>query len=445
MPGVQEPKKDSERKRHFITEKIVKQPLTRRQIIRRFLALCFCAVVFGVIAGASFLLTQSFIAARLMKPEETEGTTISFSRDEPPEVTETAEPTTEPVSETETVTESEPVEDLVQDALERYHFTVDDLNQMIGGLRSQIQAVNRGIVVVHSVHQDTDWFDNPVETSGQYAGAVIARTPQELVIMTPEHAVEHADSIKVTFGNGQEVDGRMKQKDSISGLAIVSVNLEELEEDTRDNVKELVLGNSYKVREGDLVVAVGGPSGMVYSVDYGVVSYISKNTQMVDRINRVIYTDVSTNVVTGTFLVNTAGELIGWAMEPRQEAEGSSRRMAEVMGISDYKAILEKLTNGLGAPYFGIEGQEVPEVLTEQGRPQGIYVTNTLADGPAYSAGIQNGDIITKVDDKEPRTMAEFQNLVDNLECGQLVHVVVRRDGRDEYAKLEFQITVGAR
>lgn len=322
---------------------------------------------------------------------------------------------------------------------------MDDLNQMIGGLRSQIQAVNRGIVVVHSVHQDTDWFDNPVETSGQYAGAVIARTPQELVIMTPEHAVEHADSIKVTFGNGQEVDGRMKQKDSISGLAIVSVNLEELEEDTRDNVKELVLGNSYKVREGDLVVAVGGPSGMVYSVDYGVVSYISKNTQMVDRINRVIYTDVSTNVVTGTFLVNTAGELIGWAMEPRQEAEGSSRRMAEVMGISDYKAILEKLTNGLGAPYFGIEGQEVPEVLTEQGRPQGIYVTNTLADGPAYSAGIQNGDIITKVDDKEPRTMAEFQNLVDNLECGQLVHVVVRRDGRDEYAKLEFQITVGAR
>ena len=184
---------------------------------------------------------------------------------------------------------------------------------------------------------------------------------------------------------------------------------------------------------------------MVYSADYGVVSYISKNTQMVDRINRVIYTDVSTNVVTGTFLVNTAGELIGWAMEPRQEAEGSSRRMAEVMGISDYKAILEKLTNGLGAPYFGIEGQEVPEVLTEQGRPQGIYVTNTLADGPAYSAGIQNGDIITKVDDKEPRTMAEFQNLVDNLECGQLVHVVVRRDGRDEYAKLEFQITVGAR
>ena len=137
--------------------------------------------------------------------------------------------------------------------------------------------------------------------------------------------------------------------------------------------------------------------------------------------------------------------MIGWAMEPRQEAEGSSRRMAEVMGISDYKAILEKLTNGLGAPYFGIEGQEVSEAMADQGRPRGIYVTNALADGPAYNAGIQNGDIITRIDDKELKTMAEFQNLMDNLECGQLVHVLVRRDGREEYAELEFQITVGAR
>lgn len=444
MPGVHEPKNDSGGRRHFITEKIVRQPLTRRQIIKRFLALCFCAAVFGIIAAFSFVLTQPFVV-RMLGTEETEGTTISFPKDEPTEVVETTEPTTEMVSETETMPESEPVEELVQDAMERYHFTVEDLNKLFNSLRLQIQTVNKGIVVVHSVQQGTDWFDNPVETSGQYAGAVIARTPQELVIMTPENAVEHADSIKVTFFDGQEVDGRMKQKDSISGMAIVSVNLGDLAEETRDKVQELILGNSYKVREGDLVVAVGGPSGMVYSVDYGFVSYISKNTQMVDRNNRVIYTDLSTNVSVGTFLVNTAGELIGWAMEPRQESEGGIQRMAEVMGISDYKAILEKLTNGLGAPYFGIEGQEVSETMAEQGRPQGIYVTNALADGPAYNAGIQNGDIITQIDDKELKTMAEFQNLMDNLECGQLIHVLVRRDGREEYAELEFQITVGAR
>lgn len=444
MPGVHEPKNDLGRKRHFITEKIVRQPLTRRQIIKRFLALCFCAAVFGVIAAVSFVFTQP-LAVRMLGTEETEESTISFPKDEPTEMTEATEPETETVSETEPESGSEPVEELVQDAMERYHFTVDDLNKMFSSLRSQVQSVNKGIVVVHSVQQGTDWFDNPVETSGQYAGAVIARTAQELVIMTPEDAVERADSIKVTFGDGQEVDGRMKQKDSTSGMAIVSVNLADLEEGTSSSVKELVLGNSYKVREGDLVIAVGGPSGMVYSIDYGFVSYISRNTQMVDRNNRVIYTNLSTNVSTGTFLVNTSGELIGWAMEPRQEAGEGTAQMAEIMGISDYKAILEKLTNGLGAPYFGIEGQEVSEAMADQGRPRGIYVTNALADGPAYNAGIQNGDIITRIDDKELKTMAEFQNLMDNLECGQLVHVLVRRDGREEYAELEFQITVGAR
>lgn len=196
MPGVHEPKNDLGRKRHFITEKIVRQPLTRRQIIKRFLALCFCAAVFGVIAAVSFVFTQP-LAVRMLGTEETEESTISFPKDEPTEMTEATEPETETVSETEPESESEPVEELVQDAMERYHFTVDDLNKMFSSLRSQVQSVNKGIVVVHSVQQGTDWFDNPVETSGQYAGAVIARTAQELVIMTPEDAVERADSIQL--------------------------------------------------------------------------------------------------------------------------------------------------------------------------------------------------------------------------------------------------------
>ena len=61
--------------------------------------------------------------------------------------------------------------------------------------------------------QKTDWFDNPVETSGLYAGAVIAKTGQELLILTPEAAVEQADSIKVSFSGVSDVDGKMKQKD----------------------------------------------------------------------------------------------------------------------------------------------------------------------------------------------------------------------------------------
>ena len=68
-----------------------------------------------------------------------------------------------------------------------------------------------------------------------------------------------------------------------------------------------------------------------------------------------------------------------------------------------------------------------------------------MTDRPAYSAGIQNGDIITHVDDRKITTMKDFQNTIDNLECGRMIDVIVQRNGRDQYAELEFQVTVGAR
>ena len=70
---------------------------------------------------------------------------------------------------------------------------------------------------------------------------------------------------------------------------------------------------------------------------------------------------------------------------------------------------------------------------------------NSMADRPAYNAGIQNGDIITAINDREVTTMKEFQGMVDAMECGQLLHVIVQRNGRAQYTELEFQVTVGAR
>ncbi len=160
-------------------------------------------------------------------------------------------------------------------------------------------------------------------------------------------------------------------------------------------------------------------------------------------VTHVFYSRVGADASQGTFFVNTSGELVGWALEPDQEDEGG--HMSRIMGISDYKGILEKLTNGLGAPCIGVEGQEVSDLMAERGLPRGIYVLNSVTDRPAYDSGIQNGDIITRVDNREVITMKDFQNTVDNLECGQLIHVTVQRNGPDHYAQLEFQLTVGAR
>lgn len=440
MPGTQGPKNGQGGKRRFINEKVVKQPQTKTQIAKRILTVSAQAVLFGVIAAVSFAVSKPLADRYLVGEAETEPS-ISIPKDEPTEPT-TAAPTA-PEEETTAEQETEPVEKVVQSAMEHYRYTIDDVSSLVGSMRAQAQKVNKGIVVVHSVMQETDWFDNPVETTGQYAGAVIAETRQELLVLTPEVAVEQADSIKVTFADGSAVSGQIKQKDRISGMAIVSVALSDMKDSTLGTVETLPLGNSYVVKEGDLVMAVGSPTGKVHSIDYGIISQILKNVQMVDQIGRVLYSDVCADVDSGTFLVNTAGELVGWAMEPHQG--DSSCQITEVMGISDYKGILEKLTNGRGAPCFGIMGQEVSESMALKGLPRGIYVTNSVTDGPAYNAGIQNGDIITMVDGVEITSMKEFQAMMDKLECEQLLHVTVQRNGRETFRELQFSVTVGAR
>ena len=437
MPEIRDPGKEQEKRenRRFISEKVVRPARTRRQMAERGVVLVLAAAVFGAVAAVSFAVTVP-MADRVFGEEPATEPPISIPKDEP------ADP-----SAAETVqTESEPIEDQVQSVIENYHYTIEDLNSIIGSMRVQAQKVDKGIAVVHSVQQNTDWFDNPVETSGLYAGAVIAKTGQELLVLTPEAAVEQADSIKVSFPGVSDADGKMKQKDSVAGLAIVSVSTESIEPSVLDSIQVLPLGNSYMLKEGELLIAAGGPAGMVHSLDYGTVSYVQKNVPVTDQHCRLVYADIMTDTRSGTFLFNTAGEMVGWALEPQTEEDGAKeQKAAAIMGISDYKGILEKLTNGRGAPYFGIVGQPVSEALAESGRPRGIYVTRAVVDSPAYSAGIQNGDVITRIDGHDTTTMKEFQGIVENLECGQVVHVTVARNGREEFTQLEFQVTVGAR
>lgn len=438
MPEVRGPDKEPREKRQFMREQIVKPPLTKRQIAKRILAFLFAAVLGGGVAGVSFAVAKP-LAEKYLVPETTEEVTpITIPKDEP----ETTPVETEPVT-TEEEAETEPIEEILQTAIEKYRYTSDDLNSLYSTLRTVSQSADKGIVVVHSVKKEVDWFDNPVESTGLYAGAVIASTRRELLILTPEAAIENADSIKVTFNDGVEVSGTVKQADQTAGMAIVSVSTDQLETLTLNNITALELGNSYSVKQGDIVMALGGPAGMVHSVNYGFISYVMRNVPVADGATRLLFSDVGSNAGMGTFLINTSGELIGWVTD-QYKIEGVDD-MTTVMAISDYKGILEKLSNGTAAPYLGIKGQEVSSAMTSDGLPLGVYVADSITNGPAYNAGIQNGDIIVRVGEKEIATIKDYQNQVDSLAEGDVVTVTIQRKSIEEYKELEYPVTVGAR
>lgn len=438
MSEIRDPEKKPEKKndRDFISEKIVRPAPSRKQVGTRMATAACAGVIFGVVSAVCFVLTRP-ILEQLSAGNRPTTSAISIPKDELESPVEAIE--NERVAETET----EPVEEMVQTALEKYRYTVDNLNSMLNSLRGKAQTADKSVVVVHSVQQNTDWFDNPVETTGLYAGMIIAKTSQELLVLTPEAAVEQADSIKVTLGNGNDVSGHMKQKDAISGQAIVSISVQDISATQLRDLEPIPLGNSYQVQQGDLIAAVGSPAGVVHSMDYGFVSYVVRSNPMVDQHCRMLYSNILADAGKGTFLVNTNGELVGWAQE--SDSPEASDRVTEVFGISDYKGVLEKLSNGQAVPCIGIVGQEVTDVQVENGLPAGIYVMNAVTDKPAYNAGIQNGDILTELAGEPVTSMKEYQAALDKMTCGQVVHVTVARNGRDTYTELEFDVTVGSR
>lgn len=438
MSEIRDPEKKPEKKndRDFISEKIVRPAPSRKQVGTRMATAACAGVIFGVVSAVCFVLTRP-ILEQLSAGNRPTTSAISIPKDELESPVEAIE--NERVAETET----EPVEEMVQTALEKYRYTVDDLNSMLNSLRGKAQTADKSVVVVHSVQQNTDWFDNPVETTGLYAGMIIAKTSQELLVLTPEAAVEQADSIKVTLGNGNDVSGHMKQKDAISGQAIVSISVQDISATQLRDLEPIPLGNSYQVQQGDLIAAVGSPAGVVHSMDYGFVSYVVRSNPMVDQHCRMLYSNILADAGKGTFLVNTNGELVGWAQEP--DSPEASDRVTEVFGISDYKGVLEKLSNGQAVPCIGIVGQEVTGAQVENGLPAGIYVMNAVTDKPAYNAGIQNGDILTELAGEPVTSMKEYKAALDKMTCGQVVHVTVARNGRDTYTELEFDVTVGSR
>lgn len=439
MPDSEELK--NKEKREFMRETIVKPPLGRKQIAKR-VALFVCAsAAFGGIAAVSFAAVRP-LAERCFQGNETQETaSVEFSKDDPDSVTPSEGADTDTTVQPEQMEQE--IDEAVDEALSNYQFSVDNFNSMISVLRGIGEHGDKSIVTVSSGKQDMDIFGNSVENTGDYAGAVIAQNGGEFLIFTYADAVRAADSIYVTFSDGTKVDGTVRQIDDVLEMAVVAVKAGDLSEDVRKNVEVLSLANSYTVKAGDVLIGIGGPSGQVHSLAFGTVSHVARNVQITDGLTRILYVDINSNSKTGTFLINTAGEMVGWTSESCRSESCTDRTSAYT--ISSYKPILERMTNGNSSAYLGIRGQDVSRTMQENGIPAGVYVTEAVSGSPAYDAGIQNGDIIVKFGTKDIGSFKDLQAQIENAASSASISVNVMRKGRDGYTEIPFVVSLHAR
>lgn len=447
-----ETERENSEKKPFIRETIQEKSRRRRISWKWILLVPVLAVVFGLIAGLTFVLSGNLFRDMLMTTEETRES-VTIPMDSTPDQETTAAETT-PAETTLSEDDREEalretvegmVEELVRGYLAREESKEESRDPACVLRVSEIAGQFRNnLVTVTSLQADEDVFNNSFVRSQNSFGVILAVTGEDIRIATESKLLTDAQGVRITFADGSTCEAELLQQDGTTGLAVVSVPLGSVAENLRGTLEPVVLGNSYFCHSGDMVVALGSPLDYVPSVAWGIVSYVRESVLGTDRNIRLLQTDIAANADAGGILVNTSGEVIGWITSKYNEDD--QKELIAAVAVSDIKDLMEKLSNGIPIARLGVQVQTVTEEIAEQQNlPGGLYVVNSLDESPAYAAGIQNGDILVGIGGTELTRVEELRDELLVKKPGDEVELRVLRGGRDGYAEQTFTVTLGSR
>lgn len=299
------------------------------------------------------------------------------------------------------------------------------------------------------------WFfgggSQSYEVPSSGSGIIIGENDTELLIVTNNHVVQDTVSLKITFVDDAAVDAVIKGTDTDTDLAVISVPLDQIPQETKEKIVVARLGDSDGLKVGQGVIAIGNALGYGQSVTVGYVSALNREIKTSDGNTRVLLqTDAAINPGnSGGALLNMKGEVIGInaAKYSSTEVEGIGYAIP-VSGVQD---ILDELMNRKTRSevaeekrgYLGIQGTTVDEdVAAAFGMPKGVYVYKILKDGAAADSQLREKDIITKLDGMTVKSMQELQKLLKGYEAGETIELLVQRQEDGQYKEIQIPVTL---
>lgn len=408
---------DKEQTFSFLQETIKPQKQNRGNYLMQFVRLAVCGMIAGVFACCSFFALKPW-AERTFQGD-TQQVNIPEDEEEEPE---------------------EPTEEVVESAAPA--LTADDYKVMMQNLYGVAKEAEKSVVSVH-VSNEAEWMQEDVREG--VSGLVAADNGKEILILTDTSVLKEAQSWSVVFCDGSEYPAALKKKDENRGLAVLGIDRTKLTSNTWSAMKTAELGNSNSVFKGDIVIALGNMFGYGEGVGYGIISSVSYNEIFPDARCKVIATDIPLTGQGSGVLVNQKGAVVGLIRSDIWSGEDFVT--ANALAISDLKAVMELLLNEESVPYAGIYGTMITDTISEeQSIPAGLYVTQICADSPAMNAGIQNGDILQKVNGEKVAGNVSYEKAILNCKVGETVKIQgQRRGGAGEYVEISFTMTVGSR
>ena len=299
------------------------------------------------------------------------------------------------------------------------------------------------------------------EVEGSGSGIIVGKNDDELLIATNYHVVEGADTLSVAFTDGNAVEASVKGFDEERDLAVVSVSLDDVEDDTMDAISIANIGSSDDLKVGEQVIAIGNALGYGQSVTTGIVS--AKNRRMDSDNNTVtdgsddssdgvnlIQTDAAINPGnSGGALLNMEGEVVGInsAKLASTEVEG----MGYAIAISDVTDILQNLMNETSRDklddsehgVLGIKGSSVSsEAVQMYGIPAGVFVKKVTEGGAADKAGLKANSVITEFNGKTVSSTNQLIEYLSYYEPDEEVELTVQVPHGTSYKEETVKVTL---
>lgn len=423
----------------FMREKIKQKPVNKRKLLRRTLITVAMAVVFGLVACVTFLILEPVISNKLYPEEEPQEVVFpeeTLQEEMNPEdmlVKDEEEEEPQPV---EVELEDEQIEEL----LSQVEFGLEDYQSVYNELRKLAEKTNRAVVTVAGVTSDVDWFNNIYENVASASGVIVANNGKAMLVLVSAGTLNGAETIEVTFCNQTQAPAQIIQKDPITGLAILSVPLASIREETMDVIEIAQLGSSSTTSLlGTPVIALGSPLGTSGSVCYGVVTSTGTTIDMPDAAYKKITTDIYGSRNATGVLINLKGMVIG--IIDNVNTSNDMSNLLTAYGITELKRTIEQMSNDNERAYLGIHGADVPKEALEDPDmdiPLGTYIREIEIDSPAMEAGIQSGDVVTRVGETPVSSYNELLNIIRGAEPEETMTFTLVRQGYEMKVDVTF-------
>ena len=415
-----------------------------------------CGLCFGIFAGLGFQAVDSATDFLKDKVQKTEGSAAGGST-QAAENTDAVQDSTELLYSGLSEEEVKAIEELINK--QTVHTTVTDVTEVVKQVMPSVVSVNNKYI------ERMTFFgqDFSQEVGGSGSGIIVGKNDTELLLVTNYHVVELAEELTVQFVDGTQSQAQIKGLDADKDLAVIAVQLTDIEGDTMNQIAIAKLGSSEELTVGEPVIAIGNALGYGQSVTTGVISALDRAIQTTAtqsqspvqnedmEINTFIQTDAAINPGnSGGALLNSKGEVIG--INSSKIGGSTIEGMGYAIPISDARPIIEDLMTKQtrlkvaeeDRGYLGITGVDVTSDSVQlYGLPRGVYVSSVTDGSGAAQAGLVRGDIITAINGEEVSSMVELKEELAYYAAGTTVELTIMQGSPTGYQAKTVSLTLG--